>query len=160
MLCRYFVDVIELPSTFEQLRTTAAGTPLRILVDHLAATCTNPAIVNALLYVLIRKQFTAICSLSTSLPVAASSPFCGICLCLQMTCRQGSQSHICSAHPQADGICGATMTRTTLLLISDEPLLTDPISTELSNGIIHLRQNTALWGNLEQMHVKSLLGDS
>jgi hypothetical protein len=51
MLYRYFVDVIELPSTFEQLRTTAAGTPLRILVDHLAATCTNPAIVNALLYV-------------------------------------------------------------------------------------------------------------
>ncbi|KAF5615583.1 calcium channel YVC1 [Fusarium sp. NRRL 25303] len=48
-LSLYFVDVIELPSTFEQLRTTAAGTPLRILVDHLAATCTNPAIVNALL---------------------------------------------------------------------------------------------------------------
>jgi hypothetical protein len=68
MLYRYFVDVIELPSTFEQLRTTAAGAPLRILVDHLAATCTNPAIVNALLYVLIRKKhFTAICSLSTSL---------------------------------------------------------------------------------------------
>jgi len=79
MLYRYFVDVIELPSTFEQLRTTAAGTPLRILVDHLAATCTNPAIVNALLYVLIRKQFAAICSLSTSLSVTASSPFCGIC---------------------------------------------------------------------------------
>ncbi|KAF4445121.1 Calcium channel YVC1 [Fusarium austroafricanum] len=48
-LSLYFVDVIELPSTFEQLRTTAAGTPLRILVDHLSATCTNPAIVNALL---------------------------------------------------------------------------------------------------------------
>ncbi|OHX00453.1 ion transporter [Colletotrichum incanum] len=45
----YFVDVIVLPSTFEQLRTTAAGEPLRILVDHLNATCTNPAIVNALL---------------------------------------------------------------------------------------------------------------
>jgi hypothetical protein len=48
---RYFVQVIELPSTFEQLRTTAAGTSLRILVDHLAATCNNPGIVNALLYV-------------------------------------------------------------------------------------------------------------
>ncbi|KAF4982451.1 hypothetical protein FZEAL_1969 [Fusarium zealandicum] len=48
-LSLYFVDVIELPSTFEQLRTTAAGSPLRILVDHLAATCTNPATVNALL---------------------------------------------------------------------------------------------------------------
>ncbi|KAM5347965.1 hypothetical protein ACJ41O_007789 [Fusarium nematophilum] len=48
-LSLYFVDAIELPSTFEQLRTTAAGNCLRILVDHLAATCTNPAIVNALL---------------------------------------------------------------------------------------------------------------
>jgi hypothetical protein len=45
-------------------------------------------------------------------------------------------------------------------LIADEPLLTDPTSTELSNGIMHLRQNTALWENLGQMHVKSLLGDS
>ncbi|KAK7427482.1 hypothetical protein QQZ08_006088 [Neonectria magnoliae] len=48
-LSLYFVDVIELPSTFEQLRTTAAGNCLRVLVDHLAETCTNPAIVNALL---------------------------------------------------------------------------------------------------------------
>ncbi|RSL39597.1 hypothetical protein CEP53_013947 [Fusarium sp. AF-6] len=48
-LSLYFVDAIELPSTFEQLRTTPAGAPLRILVDHLTATCTNPAIVNALL---------------------------------------------------------------------------------------------------------------
>jgi hypothetical protein len=46
------------------------------------------------------------------------------------------------------------------LFNADEPLLTDPISIELSNGIMHLRQNTALWENLEQMHVKSLLGDS
>lgn len=76
-----------------------------------------------------------------------------------MTCCQGSQSHICSAHPQSDGICGATMIRNTLFN-ADEPLLTDPISIELSNGIMHLRQNTALWENLEQMHVKSLLGDS
>ncbi|KAJ4270135.1 hypothetical protein NW762_001808 [Fusarium torreyae] len=48
-LSLYFTDVIELPSTFEQLRTTAAGSCLRVLVDHLAATCTNPGIVNALL---------------------------------------------------------------------------------------------------------------
>ncbi|KAF4990691.1 hypothetical protein FDECE_14273 [Fusarium decemcellulare] len=48
-LSLFFVDAIELPSTFEQLRTTAAGSCLRTLVDHLAATCTNPAIVNALL---------------------------------------------------------------------------------------------------------------
>ncbi|KAM0202788.1 hypothetical protein ACHAPA_000783 [Fusarium lateritium] len=48
-LSLYFVEAIELPSTFEQLRTTAAGTSLRILVDHLAATCNNPGIVNALL---------------------------------------------------------------------------------------------------------------
>ncbi|KAF5017064.1 hypothetical protein F66182_11062, partial [Fusarium sp. NRRL 66182] len=48
-LSLYFSDAIELPSTFEQLRTTAAGGCLRVLVDHLAATCTNPAIVNALL---------------------------------------------------------------------------------------------------------------
>ncbi|EEU40760.1 uncharacterized protein NECHADRAFT_99148 [Fusarium vanettenii 77-13-4] len=48
-LSLYFVDAIELPSTFEQLRTTPAGAPLRILVDHLTATCTNPGIVNALL---------------------------------------------------------------------------------------------------------------
>ncbi|KAF9874630.1 ion transporter [Colletotrichum karsti] len=45
----YITDVIVLPSTFEQLRTTAAGECLRILVDHLNATCTNPATVNALL---------------------------------------------------------------------------------------------------------------
>ncbi|UPK96564.1 hypothetical protein LCI18_007499 [Fusarium solani-melongenae] len=48
-LSLYFTDAIELPSTFEQLRTTPAGAPLRILVDHLTATCTNPGIVNALL---------------------------------------------------------------------------------------------------------------
>ncbi|KAH7353228.1 hypothetical protein B0T11DRAFT_286462 [Plectosphaerella cucumerina] len=48
-LAVYFGDVIQLPSTFEQLRTTSAGDCLRILVDHLNNTCTNPAIVNALL---------------------------------------------------------------------------------------------------------------
>lgn len=47
--CRYFTDVIELPSTFEQLRTTEAGNCVRVLVDHLSDNCTNPAIVNALL---------------------------------------------------------------------------------------------------------------
>lgn len=41
--------MIELPSTFEQLRTTAAGAPLRDLANHLGATCQNPLIVNALL---------------------------------------------------------------------------------------------------------------
>ncbi|ROT42890.1 hypothetical protein SODALDRAFT_342137 [Sodiomyces alkalinus F11] len=45
----YLTDVIQLPSTFEQLRTTSAGDSLRVLVDHLNSTCTNPAIVNALL---------------------------------------------------------------------------------------------------------------
>ncbi|KAH6685945.1 hypothetical protein F5X68DRAFT_17752 [Plectosphaerella plurivora] len=45
----YFGDVIQMPSTFEQLRTTSAGDCLRVLVDHLNSTCTNPAIVNALL---------------------------------------------------------------------------------------------------------------
>ena len=43
------IDIIQLPSTFEQLRTTSAGDGLRLLVDHLSETCTNPAIVNALL---------------------------------------------------------------------------------------------------------------
>jgi hypothetical protein len=48
-LSLFIVDVIELPSTFEQLRTTAAGECLRVLVDHLADSCANPAIVHALL---------------------------------------------------------------------------------------------------------------
>ncbi|KAG5916690.1 hypothetical protein E4U42_007554 [Claviceps africana] len=48
-LSLYFSDVIELPSTFEQLRTTEAGDCIRVLVDHLSASCTHPAIVNALL---------------------------------------------------------------------------------------------------------------
>ncbi|KYK59160.1 hypothetical protein DCS_00290 [Drechmeria coniospora] len=45
----YFVDAVDLPSTFEQLRTTSAGNCIRVLVNHLNDTCTNPAIVNALL---------------------------------------------------------------------------------------------------------------
>lgn len=40
---------IVLPSTFEQLRTTSVGEPLRAIVQHLSAGCTHPAIVNALL---------------------------------------------------------------------------------------------------------------
>ena len=48
-LHRYFVEVIQLPSTFEQLRTTSAGDGLRVLVEHLHTTCSNPAIVNGLL---------------------------------------------------------------------------------------------------------------
>ncbi|KAK4098351.1 hypothetical protein N658DRAFT_455429 [Parathielavia hyrcaniae] len=45
----YIADVILLPVTFEQLRTTSAGDGLRTLVDHLGRDCTHPAIVNALL---------------------------------------------------------------------------------------------------------------
>ncbi|KAK4161031.1 hypothetical protein QBC43DRAFT_107147 [Cladorrhinum sp. PSN259] len=45
----YLADTVRLPSTFEQLRTTAAGDGLRNLVEHLGQTCTHPAIVNALL---------------------------------------------------------------------------------------------------------------
>lgn len=45
----YFGDVIELPSSFEQLRSTSAGDCLRVLVDHLGRTCSNPVIVSALL---------------------------------------------------------------------------------------------------------------
>ncbi|KAK4126484.1 hypothetical protein N657DRAFT_568522 [Parathielavia appendiculata] len=45
----YIADVILLPVTFEQLRTTSAGDGLRALVDHLGRNCTHPAIVNALL---------------------------------------------------------------------------------------------------------------
>lgn len=48
-LPRFFNDVVVLPVTFEQLRTTSAGEGLQNLVEHLSATCRNPAIVNALL---------------------------------------------------------------------------------------------------------------
>ncbi|OAA60797.1 Ion transport [Cordyceps fumosorosea ARSEF 2679] len=48
-LSLYFRSVIELPSTFEQLRTTHAGACLNDLAKHLAETCQNPLIVNALL---------------------------------------------------------------------------------------------------------------
>ncbi|KAK8029109.1 ion transporter [Apiospora marii] len=45
----YIADVIYIPSTFEQLRTTSNGDCLRRLVDHLSSNVTNPTIVNALL---------------------------------------------------------------------------------------------------------------
>ncbi|KAB5572168.1 hypothetical protein GE09DRAFT_659989 [Coniochaeta sp. 2T2.1] len=45
----FISEVVDLPSSFEQLRTTSAGDGLRHLVDHLSRTCTNPAIVNSLL---------------------------------------------------------------------------------------------------------------
>ncbi|KAM0253619.1 hypothetical protein ACHAQJ_007194 [Trichoderma viride] len=48
-LSHYFTDAVELPSTFDQLRTTSAGDCLRLLVNHLSDTCGNLAIVNALL---------------------------------------------------------------------------------------------------------------
>ncbi|PBP17410.1 receptor-activated Ca2+-permeable cation channel [Diplocarpon rosae] len=45
----YLVDELHVPSTFEQLRTTSAGNKIRVLVDHLVANVTNPALINALL---------------------------------------------------------------------------------------------------------------
>ncbi|KAI1079118.1 hypothetical protein F5B20DRAFT_581537 [Whalleya microplaca] len=48
-LSSYIAEVVFMPSTFEQLRTTSAGDDLRTLVDHLASRVTHPAIVNALL---------------------------------------------------------------------------------------------------------------
>ncbi|KAI2618774.1 ion transporter [Hypoxylon sp. NC1633] len=48
-LSQYISEVVYMPSTFEQLRTTSAGDELRSLVDHLSNKVTNPAIVNALL---------------------------------------------------------------------------------------------------------------
>ncbi|KAI3322085.1 hypothetical protein HD806DRAFT_523489 [Xylariaceae sp. AK1471] len=45
----YITEVIYMPATFEQLRTTSAGDDLRTLVEYLSVQVTNPAIVNALL---------------------------------------------------------------------------------------------------------------
>ncbi|KAI6382074.1 hypothetical protein MCOR25_000951 [Pyricularia grisea] len=45
----YIAAVVRLPYTFEQLRTTAAGEALIVLVQHLSTCCKNPAIVNSLL---------------------------------------------------------------------------------------------------------------
>lgn len=43
-----------MPSTFEQLRTTSAGSKLRILIDHLIASVHNPVLINSLLYVMCK----------------------------------------------------------------------------------------------------------
>jgi len=48
---RFMVNEIYLPSTFEQLRTTAAGNKIHVLVEHLVRNVTNPALINALLLV-------------------------------------------------------------------------------------------------------------
>ncbi|KAI0442545.1 ion transporter [Xylaria telfairii] len=45
----YIAEVIYVPVTFEQLRTTSAGDELHSLVEYLSVEVTNPAIVNALL---------------------------------------------------------------------------------------------------------------
>ncbi|KAI1333253.1 hypothetical protein F5Y16DRAFT_393647 [Xylariaceae sp. FL0255] len=45
----YITEVIYMPATFEQLRTTSTGEDLRTLVEYLSTTVTNPAVVNALL---------------------------------------------------------------------------------------------------------------
>ncbi|KAF2968264.1 hypothetical protein GQX73_g5311 [Xylaria multiplex] len=45
----YIAEVIYMPATFEQLRTTSAGDELHNLVEYLSVEVTNPAIVNALL---------------------------------------------------------------------------------------------------------------
>ncbi|KAI1432238.1 ion transporter [Xylaria sp. CBS 124048] len=45
----YITDVVYMPATFEQLRTTSAGDALHTLVDHMCLQVRNPAVVNALL---------------------------------------------------------------------------------------------------------------
>ncbi|KAI1820215.1 hypothetical protein F4861DRAFT_524012 [Xylaria intraflava] len=45
----YITEVVYMPATFEQLRTTSAGDALHSLVDHMCLHVTNPAVVNALL---------------------------------------------------------------------------------------------------------------
>lgn len=59
----YIADVVLLPLTFEQLRTTGAGDGLRLLVEHLGRNCTHPAIVNALLYVFFKINLYSLASL-------------------------------------------------------------------------------------------------
>lgn len=46
---RYFVEAIETPHTFEQLKTTSAGRRLKPLIKSLNDTCHHPGIVTALL---------------------------------------------------------------------------------------------------------------
>ncbi|GAW20019.1 hypothetical protein ANO14919_095130 [Xylariales sp. No.14919] len=48
-IASYITEVIYMPVTFEQLRTTSAGDELHNLVEYLSVRVTNPAIVNALL---------------------------------------------------------------------------------------------------------------
>ncbi|KAI0175823.1 hypothetical protein GGR52DRAFT_538299 [Hypoxylon sp. FL1284] len=48
-LSLYISEVVYMPNTFEQLRTTSAGDDLRTLVEHLSTRVTHPAVVNALL---------------------------------------------------------------------------------------------------------------
>ncbi|KAI8949045.1 ion transporter [Xylaria longipes] len=55
----YITDVVCVPATFEQLRTTSAGDELHSLVEYLSVEVRNPAIVNALLA--LRWHYGAIC---------------------------------------------------------------------------------------------------
>ena len=48
-LSEYFVDAIEAPHTFEQLRTAAVGHILKPLIKTLSDRCHHPCIVSALL---------------------------------------------------------------------------------------------------------------
>ncbi|KAL8949359.1 MAG: hypothetical protein Q9222_004524 [Ikaeria aurantiellina] len=50
-LSQYFVDVIEVPHTFEQLRTASVGHILKPLVRSLSDRCHHPGIIAALMYV-------------------------------------------------------------------------------------------------------------
>ncbi|KAI4103795.1 MAG: hypothetical protein LQ339_004127 [Xanthoria mediterranea] len=50
-LSQYFVDAIEVPHTFEQLRTASVGNILRPLVGSLSDRCHHPGIVSALMVV-------------------------------------------------------------------------------------------------------------
>lgn len=56
-LSRYLVETLEVPHSFEQLRTTTAGHVLRPLIKSLSETCHHPEIVKALLYVAIFSFF-------------------------------------------------------------------------------------------------------
>lgn len=47
---RYFVDAIEAPYTFEQLRTASKGHILKPLVKSLSDRCHHPGIISALMY--------------------------------------------------------------------------------------------------------------
>lgn len=56
----YFIDAVEYPHTFEQLRTTSVGQKLRPLVASLSENVHHPAIVAALLLVIpLRVKFAA-----------------------------------------------------------------------------------------------------